>query len=97
MMEFIFVCPKRKKTFESADFKIIENQGVITNSFGNNRLDAKVKLNIQCPFCGEQHVYQASELSCPFEVQKNDEATQGKLMIENTDKVQLTKNVTGSG
>ena len=67
-MEFIFVCPKRNMTFESADFKVTENQGVISDSSGNKTLDAKVELNEPCPFCGEKHVYLASELSCPFEV-----------------------------
>ncbi len=71
-MEFIFICPKRNMTFESADFNIIENQGVISDSSGNKILDAKVELNEPCPFCGENHVYPASELSCPFEIPRNN-------------------------
>ena len=66
-MKFIFICPKRNMTFESADFKVTENQGVISDSSGNKTLDAKVELNEPCPFCGEKHVYPVSELSCPFE------------------------------
>ena len=31
--------------FESADFRITENHGVISDSFGNKTLDAKVELN----------------------------------------------------
>ncbi len=67
-MDFIFVCPKRNMTFESAEFKIIENRGVISDSSGNKMLDAKVELDESCPFCGEKHIYLANELSCPFEV-----------------------------
>ena len=70
-MEFIFICPKRNLTFESADFNVIENRGVICDSSGNKTLDAKVALNGPCPFCGEKHVYRASELSCPFEYPGN--------------------------
>ena len=74
-MEFIFVCPKRNMTFERADFKVTENQGVICDSAGNKTLDAKVELNEPCPFCGEKHVYLASELSCPFEIPKGGSAS----------------------
>ena len=67
-MKFSFMCPKRNMRFESADFRIIENHGVISDSIGNKTLDAKVELNKHCQFCGEKHVYHASELSCPFEI-----------------------------
>ena len=50
-MKFIFICPKRNMTFESAAFKVTENQGVISDSSGNKTLDAKVELNEPCPFC----------------------------------------------
>jgi hypothetical protein len=53
--------------FESADFRITENHGVISDSIGNKTLDAKVELNEHCPICGKKHVYHATELSCPFE------------------------------
>jgi Zn finger protein HypA/HybF involved in hydrogenase expression len=75
-MEFIFICPKRNMIFESADFNITENRGVINDSSGNKMLDAKVELNEPCPFCGEKHVYLASELSCPFEVTRSSRGTQ---------------------
>ena len=71
-MEFIFICPKRNMTFESADFKVTENQGVISDSSGNKTLDAKIELNELCPFCGEKHVYHASELPCPFEIPRSN-------------------------
>ena len=58
-------------TFESADFNVIENRGVISDSFGNKILDAKVELYEPCPFCGEKHVYLASQLSCPFEIPRS--------------------------
>ena len=65
-MEFLFVCPNRNKTFETAAFTIAENRGVVIDATGNKVLDAKVVLNGPCPFCGEKHVYPAGELSCPF-------------------------------
>ena len=74
-MKFIFICPKRNMTFESADFKVTENQGVISDSSGNKTLDAKVELNEPCPFCGEKHVYLASELPCPFEIPRSRSGT----------------------
>jgi hypothetical protein len=66
-MKFSFMCPKRNVRFESADFRITENHGIISDSIGNKTLDAKVTLNKPCPLCGEKHVYHASELPCPFE------------------------------
>lgn len=66
VMKFIFVCPNYNKVFESAEFSVQENRGVITDETGKKILDAKVILNEPCPFCGEKHVYEASELSCPF-------------------------------
>ena len=65
-MKFIFVCATQNKAFESTDFRILENRGIITDEAGNKTLDAKVALNEPCPFCGKKHVYHASELSCPF-------------------------------
>jgi hypothetical protein len=70
-MAFLFICPKRHMTFESADFKITENRGVISDSSGSKILDAKVELNAPCPFCGENHVFPASELPCPFEIPRS--------------------------
>jgi hypothetical protein len=65
-VKFIFVCPKENEVFESSDFKILDNKGIITDEAGNKSLDAKVALDEPCPFCGQKHVYYASELSCPF-------------------------------
>ena len=65
-MKFIFSCPIHNKVFESADFSVLENKGILTDEAGNKTLDAKVALSPPCPFCGQKHVYHASELSCPF-------------------------------
>jgi Zn finger protein HypA/HybF involved in hydrogenase expression len=65
-VKFIFVCPNENETFESSEFKIIDNRGVTVGDDGSKTLDAKVALNEACPFCGQKHVYLASELSCPF-------------------------------
>jgi hypothetical protein len=65
-MKFIFFCPTQHKEFESANFRVSENKGVVTDEAGNKTLDAKVALNESCPFCGQKHVYHASELSCPY-------------------------------
>jgi hypothetical protein len=65
-MKLIFVCPKENKVFESADYSIVENRGVVADAAGNRTLDAKVALNEACPHCGHKHVYHAGELSCPF-------------------------------
>ncbi|MCF8067537.1 MAG: hypothetical protein K9L30_03015 [Desulfobacterales bacterium] len=65
-VKFIFVCPSKNEIFESSDFKIIDNRGIVTDKAGNKTLDAKVALGKRCPFCGQKHVYHASELPCPF-------------------------------
>jgi hypothetical protein len=65
-MKFVFVCPNQNEVFESSDFRILDNRGVISDRAGNKTLDAKVALENPCPFCGEKHVYHARELSCPF-------------------------------
>jgi hypothetical protein len=66
-IKFVFVCPTQNKVFESADFSVLENRGVIIDEAGKKTLDAKVALNEPCPFCHIKHVYPASELSCPFD------------------------------
>jgi len=65
-MKFVFFCPEENRVFESAEFRVIDNMGVISDEGGNKILDAKVALEKPCPFCGNKHVYHASELSCPF-------------------------------
>lgn len=65
-MEFVFVCPNTHKAFSSDTFKIIDNNGIITDLAGNKILDAKVALKNPCPYCGERHLYHATDLSCPF-------------------------------
>ena len=65
-MKLIFVCPNENKAFESADYRIIENRGVVTDAAGNKTLDAKVAIDESCPHCGHKHIYHADELSCPF-------------------------------
>jgi hypothetical protein len=96
-MKLIFTCPKQKTTFESANFKVINNKGVVTDVLGHKTLDADVELNEHCPFCGEKHVYHASELSCPYGMPRTSEANKEKVMIGDPKKVRLTETVTGSG
>ena len=70
-MKFIFVCTTQNRVFESADFSVRENRGIVVDETGNRALNAKVELNEPCPFCGQRHVYSACELSCPFEISEN--------------------------
>lgn len=65
-MNFIFTCPNNGQVFETDAFSIIENRGVAQDPDGNRYLDAQVRLDGVCPYCGEMHTYRASELSCPF-------------------------------
>lgn len=69
-MNFIFVCPNTREVFYSDRFSIVENRGVATDEAGNKALDAKVRLDEPCPFCGQEHVYPAAELACPFTPEK---------------------------
>ena len=72
-VNFIFVCPNKNEMFKRSDFRILDNRGVTTDDVGNKTLDAKVALDEPCPFCGQQHVYHASELSCPFTSENDTE------------------------
>lgn len=65
-MKLVLVRPQRNAVFETDDYRVVDNKGVAHDAAGNKTLDAKVALNAPCPFCGERHVYQAGELSCPF-------------------------------
>ena len=65
-MNFIFICPNPNKVFESADFSVIENRGVISDGAGNKTLDSKVEMREPHPICGEKDVYHVNELLCPF-------------------------------
>ncbi len=66
-MNFIFNCPETGQIFETADFSVIENQGVVIDADGGRHLDARIALDIPCPYCGRHHVYRADEMICPFE------------------------------
>jgi len=93
-MKFIFVCPIQNKVFESPDFRIMENRGVITDAAGKKTLNAKLSLENSCPLCGSKHVYHASELfvrSPAWMVLKRIR------LMELNKKVKLTATVTGSG
>ena len=70
-MKFIFVCTTQNRVFESADFSVRENRGIVVDETGNRALNAKVELNEPCPFCGKKHVYRAVELICPFDGTEN--------------------------
>lgn len=65
-MNFIFVCPREGKTFETDAFSLMDNRGIFTTSNGCRVLKATVVLDKPCPFCGERHQYRAEDLSCPF-------------------------------
>lgn len=65
-MNLIFTCPKSGWEFESGDFRVVENRGVVVDGEGNRRLDARVRLNSPCPHCGGIHEYEADRLACPF-------------------------------
>lgn len=70
-MKLGFVCPDHGGVFESANYRIVENKGVMTDASGNRMLDAKVAVGDPCPYCGNFHVYHANELSCPFSGQSS--------------------------
>lgn len=65
-MKFIFNCPETGATFETDDFSLTENRGVVTTTGGRRVLMAVVVLNTPCPHCGRKHRYRAEELACPF-------------------------------
>lgn len=54
------------QVFKSSNFDLIDNNGIISDKYGNKTLDAKVILKEPCPHCGEIHIYHVSELTCPF-------------------------------
>jgi hypothetical protein len=65
-MELVFVCPQRRETFFSGHFEIIDNRGIAVDDDGKSYLNARIRLTVPCPYCGEHHEYQANELACPF-------------------------------
>jgi hypothetical protein len=46
-----FNCPKTGKSFETADYSISDNRGIITRENGEKFLDATVIINSPCPYC----------------------------------------------
>ncbi len=65
-MKFLFVCPEKDRSFETDDFRIIENRGAAEDEKGEKYLDAKAELFSPCPFCGKFHIFHVRELACPF-------------------------------
>lgn len=70
-MKLVFICLRQQATFFSEDFQITDNRGVAVDDDGNRYLNARIRLTVPCPYCGEFHEYPANELACPFS--KNDE------------------------
>jgi len=66
-MNFIFTCSETGKIFETPDFTITENRGVVIDADGWRRLEARVTLDGPCPYCGQRHTYLDDEMICPFE------------------------------
>ena len=64
-MELMFICPLKRESFFSGQFEIIDNRGIAVDEHGNRYLNARIRLSAM-PVCGENHEYQAKELSCPF-------------------------------
>lgn len=65
-MFLIFICSTTGQQFQSDQYDIVENKGVVLDENGNRGLDARVRLNAPCPHCGAQHTYHVAELVCPF-------------------------------
>ena len=61
-----FNCPETGKPFETADYSISDNRGIVTKANGDKILDATVMINSPCPHCGNLHKYRADKLACPF-------------------------------
>lgn len=45
---------------------MINNNGIKIDDNGNKILDARIKLDNPCPFCGTYHEFHANEMMCPF-------------------------------
>jgi hypothetical protein len=65
-MNFTFVCPEKNDIFQTRHFHIINNKGIQIGADGSKSLDASIKLDNPCPFCGKFHEYHANEMMCPF-------------------------------
>ena len=65
-MELVFVCPLHRESFFSVHFEITDNRGIALDDDGKRYLDARIRLTVPCPYCGEHHEYHANELACPF-------------------------------
>jgi hypothetical protein len=65
-MEFMFVCPEKNEIFQTRYFCMINNNGIKIDENGNKILDARIKLDNPCPFCGKYHEFHANEMMCPF-------------------------------
>ena len=51
-MNFIFTCSETGKIFETPDFTITENRGVVIDADGWRRLEARVTLTAPAPIAG---------------------------------------------
>ena len=65
-MKFIFVCPEHNMSFETDNFRIIDDRGIFTDDCGNKTWNAKVDVLSSCPFCDVKHIFDVNELVCPF-------------------------------
>lgn len=65
-MELYFVCPVTGQTFSSSDYFLAKGYQVVEQESGVKQLQGIVKLKSGCPVCGQDHLFQASEVLCPL-------------------------------
>jgi hypothetical protein len=63
-MELMFICPVRKKDFSTSRWRIPESLQTVSDRKGNRKLEGIVE--VYCPFCLEEHTFQADEIPCPL-------------------------------
>ena len=51
-LKFTLACPEHNQVFESADFRIVDNRGVVAGPDGSKVLEAKVALDRPSPWYG---------------------------------------------
>ncbi|MFH0784394.1 MAG: hypothetical protein V2B20_20895 [Pseudomonadota bacterium] len=70
-MKLFFKCPNDGAIFETDNYSLVENRGVITSLQGHKTLQGTVAVHSSCPHCGELHRYAVEEVLCSLKGENN--------------------------
>lgn len=71
-MKLYFTCPATGDVFGSTTYALEKGYSVVASDKEKRELQGVVVLTKPCPFCGEKHRFDVSDVMCPFTGDTNE-------------------------